>query len=132
MKKIFLLVFTLSITISAQEGWFQQNPLPTENDLTSVFFVSSNIGWAVGTNGTIIKTVDGGSNWIVQESATSNLISDIFFIDENNGWAVGYQIILSTTDGGLNWISQSCIYWLESVFFIDHDVGWIGFHLFGH
>ena len=46
--KISLLVFILSITISAQEGWFWQNPLPQGNGLHAVDFVNSDIGWAVG------------------------------------------------------------------------------------
>jgi hypothetical protein len=63
--KISLLVFILSISISAQNtGWFWQNPLPQGNTLNSVQLVSADIGWAVGDGGTILKTTDGGLSWI--------------------------------------------------------------------
>ena len=58
--KISLLVSILSITISAQDGWFWQNPLPQGNDLSSVHFVDEYVGWAIGKFGTIIRTTDGG------------------------------------------------------------------------
>ena len=31
--------------------------------LTSVYFVDNNIGWAVGENGTILKTTNLGDDW---------------------------------------------------------------------
>ena len=49
--KISLLVFIISITTSAQEGWFWQNPLPQGNTLYSIFFINPNTGWAVGEAG---------------------------------------------------------------------------------
>ena len=46
--KISLLVFILSITISAQQEWFWQNPLPQGHTLFDVEFINSDEGWAVG------------------------------------------------------------------------------------
>ena len=59
-----------------------------------------NNGYAVGTDGTIIQTTDGGENWSVQQSGTTVSLNSIFFSDENNGWAVeGFIDAISPTGG---------------------------------
>ena len=50
----------------SQIGWFWQNPTPQGNYLNDVKFISPNTGWAVGSLGTIIKTTNGGANWVEQ------------------------------------------------------------------
>jgi hypothetical protein len=69
MKK-FVLTFILLIIISFQlhAQWFWQNPKPQGNTLNSVDFVNENLGWAVGEYGTILKTTDGGMEWLIKTS----------------------------------------------------------------
>ena len=65
MKKIFYSILISSLFLQpvfSQEGWFQQSPFPTGEMLTSVKFIELT-GCAVGYNGTIIKTTDGGGTW---------------------------------------------------------------------
>ena len=64
---------------------------------------------AVGAGGTILKTIDGGANWILQtEPSGKNLRSVYFPQDAVTGYAVGEGgTILKTTDGGTNWVLQS-------------------------
>jgi photosystem II stability/assembly factor-like uncharacterized protein len=78
--KIVLLVFIVSITISAQ--WYQQNS-GTTNNLFNVQFVTELIGWTT-TEQVIYKTTDGGQNW--QYQYTQNPIFQIYFNNENVGW----------------------------------------------
>ncbi|MBK9229235.1 MAG: hypothetical protein IPL67_19790 [Ignavibacteria bacterium] len=66
MKKfiVSLILFSgLDSTAIAQTGWFWQNPLPQGNQLQSVDFSNSEAGWAVGQYGTILRTINGGTNW---------------------------------------------------------------------
>lgn len=42
---------------------WRQLPVPVSVDLTSVFFVDANHGWAVGHDGVILRTLDGGNQW---------------------------------------------------------------------
>lgn len=57
---------------AASEGrWVWQNPLPTGNTLRSVAFVDASTGWAVGRNGTILKTASAGASWLIQSSPTA-------------------------------------------------------------
>ena len=85
-----------------------QNPLPTGNILWDVVYINSNEGWAVGQHMTILKTTDGGYNWKVKSSASSDKLYSVSFIDDKSGLAVGTNgIILKTTDGGNDWALQN-------------------------
>jgi photosystem II stability/assembly factor-like uncharacterized protein len=69
--------------------------------LNSVYFANANTGYAVGFYGTIMKTSNGGTDWTIQNSGTSNHLSSVFFTDANTGYAVGdLGTILKTTNGG--------------------------------
>ena len=109
MKKY--LVLTIAILLlcnTANAQWFWQNPLPQGHLLKSVKFVSSNIGWAVGESGALIKTTNGGETWLVQPTGINNTLSSVDFADENNGIVVGtFGIILRTTNGGISWTDHS-------------------------
>ena len=49
----------------AGASWKQAN-VPVSSDLTAVFFVTDKSGWAVGHDGVILQTIDGGLNWNLQ------------------------------------------------------------------
>jgi len=140
--KTFLqtLFFFLLVTQICFAQWFWQNPLPQGNDLTSVKFISSDVGWAVGYGGTIIKTTNGGIKWTIQSNQTGYTLNSVSFTDENNGCAVGTMviwndslwahisvgIILNTTNGGTTWTEQISVteQWLYGVYFTDANNGW--------
>lgn len=129
MKKIglvysLILFFAISFQTSAQ--WVIINPQPQNNSLFRVQLVSNTIGWAVGDQGTIIKTSDGGASWIQQNSGTTKALYGVSFVNENFGTAVGDAgTILNTTDGGTHWNLQSSgtINEFENVYFSDVNIG---------
>ena len=103
------LTFSLiSFGISAQ--WYPQASGTNEN-LLSICFPDSLNGWAVGYNGTILHTDDGGDNWGTQSCDTNALLRDVYFTDTTHGWIAGfihqgyfdYGFIYRTNDGGVNW-----------------------------
>ena len=55
---------------------------------TDVDFIDSNYGTVVGSNGTILRTTDGGNSWFQQSSATSYSLTDVCFVDINIGTVV--------------------------------------------
>jgi len=56
----------------AGASWKQAN-VPVSSDLTAVFFVTDKSGWAVGHDGVILQTGDGGLSWILQlDGKTAN------------------------------------------------------------
>jgi photosystem II stability/assembly factor-like uncharacterized protein len=81
----------------------------TTNTLNSIHCIDANNGWIVGSNGTILKTNNGGESWRRQQRNTNDDLRDLYFIDENIGWIVGFgsASIMKTVDGGNNWIIQS-------------------------
>ena len=45
---------------------WKQASVPVSSDLTAVFFVDDEHGWAVGHDGVILHTADGGESWELQ------------------------------------------------------------------
>ncbi len=84
--------------------------------LHSVFFLDHNRGWAVGSRGALLATIDGGRTWKVKSSPIEDTIRDIYFTDDQNGVIVCERNIydlqtndepraylLKTMDGGEHW-----------------------------
>jgi photosystem II stability/assembly factor-like uncharacterized protein len=93
-----------------------------------VFFVNKDTGWVVGGPTGLMKTTNGGMDWI-DKPILNACLTDIFFADENVGWAIGPHdlicnpIIQKTTDGGETWIELQEADG-QSLYFIDSNVGW--------
>ena len=60
-----------------------------EEFLEDLCFVDDLNGWAVGDEGMVVKTTDGGSNWDVMPSGTATRLEAVDFVDSQNGWAAG-------------------------------------------
>lgn len=70
--------------------------------LTDVHFTDSQTGTAVGWNGIILRTTDGGKNWVTQNSNSTSYLTSVYFVNSNTGYAVGNSgTILATMDGGI-------------------------------
>ena len=72
---------------AALQLWEQESRGPA---LRGVDFVNPERGWAVGHDGTILATANGGATWTPQTSGTeADLLSSVSFVDAQTGWAVG-------------------------------------------
>jgi photosystem II stability/assembly factor-like uncharacterized protein len=60
-------------------------------------------GWAVGSNGSIAHTIDGGAGWDLQLSGVQATLRAVSFADGQRGLAVGDHVVLATGDGGSHW-----------------------------
>jgi photosystem II stability/assembly factor-like uncharacterized protein len=108
-------------TTDAGNSWTALNP-GTSNRLTSVFFVTSDIGYAAGDY-IILKTTDGGINWTTQNTQ-SVYYRSLFFTDQENGYLTGTNMsIFRTTDGGITWTYQTVNEMIYSIYFIDKENG---------
>ena len=77
---------------------------------------------------TLLKTVDGGSNWSPVNLNLSSNLQSIFFPNNQIGYIVGWDgEILKTEDSGSNWASQNSVNMNGNldVFFTDDDTGYI-------
>ncbi len=104
-------------------------PITTKQILHS-FFTSTLIGHVGCTDGTIMKTNDGGANWHTTSSVNSipAEIATLYFCDKNTGFATrGHSTILKTNDGGETWsgISGTSDF-INTYFFLDPQNGFIG------
>jgi fibro-slime domain-containing protein len=82
--------------------------LPATVVLNDIRFASATHAWAVGTAGTILKSVDGGSVWTAQASGVAVQINAIDFpVNNQEGWAAANGgRILATVDGGTTWTAS--------------------------
>lgn len=76
------------------------------NHLESIYFLDNNLGFIVGQNGRIIKSTNGGNNWVAKSSGTTSNLRSVYFVDTQIGFAVGTNgTIIKSTNGGENWVN---------------------------
>ena len=91
----------------------QPTPLQDDAALNDVQLVGSHSGWAVGAQGSIWHTADGGASWALQDSSTEANLTSVCFLTDRVGWIAGnavqpyasipYGVVLFTEDGGGTW-----------------------------
>jgi photosystem II stability/assembly factor-like uncharacterized protein len=133
IPKAITLIILLSIFVSnnsySQPSWVWQAPAPTGNTLQSIKFVDVQTGYSCGNVGVILKTTNGGQNWIALPTPKNRNYNGIDFINATTGVAVGdSSAIIRTTNGGISWnvITPPIINrHLWSVDFATADTGYI-------
>lgn len=130
----FLMLFLLgSDQLHSQCGqgeWEWQNPLPQGNTLYDLHVFDKDSAVFVGTKGTIIRTMDGGSSWDISYCTDGGTwdLKHVHFVNDSTGWTVGESgTILHTEDGGMNWSQQNSgtSNYLLAVHFVDSSYGWV-------
>src|SRR5205823_9144304 len=99
---------TLNVTAQVR-GWLWQNPLPQGNAIYAVRFASDKRhGWAVGSDGAILRTYDGGFEWAAQTAPVVTTLYGLFIKDKNNAVAVGARgMVITTESGGVRWLRRA-------------------------
>ena len=78
-----------------------------EDSIYGMCFINGDDGWAVGSNGVIFATENGGKSWDDLDSGTKEHLSDVLFLSKDEGWAIGHHgTILHTINGGRSWERQ--------------------------
>lgn len=94
------------VLLSSDGKSWKQVLTPADATLVRVRFLDDSHGWAVGYDGTILATSDGGKNWQLAQfdAAWGRPFFDILFLDASNGLVAGGNGMLKrTTDGGKTW-----------------------------
>ena len=74
---LFLFIMTLSFTVSKAQ-WVELDPGVNET-LYDIYAITPDIVVAVGFNGTIIKSIDGGETWQQKDSGTTKMLKKFSF-----------------------------------------------------
>ncbi len=105
--------------------------------LHAVQFIDESEGWAVGDDGAIWHSIDGGANWERQKTGTRASLRSVFFLTPYTGWAVGrvegangggsVGVMLKTTDGGIQWdeVGVNVLPGLQAIRFLDEKTGFV-------
>ncbi len=103
--------------------------------LRAIQFVDKKEGWAVGDEGVIWHTIDGGKNWERQSTGVRASLRSLYFLNPFVGWVVGREelplgkgsagVLLLTTDGGVHWrrLAPRTMPGLNQIRFIDEKIG---------
>ena len=93
-----------------QGEYWHQAQVSVSGMLTAVTFPSSRVGYAVGHDAVILKTVNGGLSWkeVYKDIAQNLPLLDVWFANTEFGIAAGaYGMLLKTGNGGKTWQSIS-------------------------
>ena len=98
----------VAVAQQAERGWVWQNPLPQGNAIYAVRFASDKrTGWAVGADGVILHTVDGGFRWEEQHAQMPVPLYGLYVKDAKTAVAVGARgLVLTTSNGGRRWVTH--------------------------
>lgn len=88
-----------------QLTWTPTNAPAAASRYDDIWFLDPDVGWAVNSNGHVLKTADGGASW-QQQFASGAYLRCVGFADSQRGWVgtltPGTQLF-QTVDGGATW-----------------------------
>jgi len=96
-------------TTNGGQTWNTQLLPMSAKYLRALELIDGNKLWAVGRNGTIIYSSNGGNSWSVQTSSVDTTLFDIDFSDSLRGLIAGNDIVLYTQNGGRNWYPANLV-----------------------
>jgi len=115
-------------TTNGGMNWSRQVlPVIPFHSFLSVYAISPDTAWITGTEGIILSTVNGGTNWILKYLGNSYGVLSSYFLNSNTGYlTTNGSAIYKTTNNGTNWLLQlndtSTI--LNSIYFTSKDTGY--------
>lgn len=114
LKSFIVLVFCAAFFAQNAYAVWEKQKSNTLAWLYDVYFTDEKTGWIAGSDGTLLKTADGGAIWRQERKFTGDSFRQIYFTDEKHGWilcergiynrgALRSSYLLKTADGGTTW-----------------------------
>jgi len=137
MHHVRFLVAALVIAVLAAPGLAQPPVAFADAGIHAIQFIDQAEGWAVGDDGVIWHSMDGGKHWERQKPGTRASLRGVHFQTPYTGWVVGRNelangggsvgVMLRTTDGGLTWqeMGTNVLPGLHAVRFFDEKSGFV-------
>lgn len=91
-------------TTNGGKTWTDHSSGYTGMRFMDIFYVEDSVVFMSGNDGLILRSLDGGRNWVTLKTGTSEQLWGLWFQSRKIGFAVGSNgIILRTTNGGTVW-----------------------------
>ena len=112
MKTFLFSLISLFMVMSEASSQWVISEIDTKASFRSIHAVNSKVVWAGGSQGTVLKTTNGGANWIVLKVAGYELLDfrgiyamshNVAFIMSAGEAEKAAAVILKTEDGGVTW-----------------------------
>lgn len=122
MQRIWTGLFVVSVVAIILIRYGQASSVSLEQSrddatIRAFWFADDQEGWAVGDDGLILHTIDGGQTWERQASGTRANLRGVHFLSPFIGYVVGEEalpetsltsgVLLMTRDGGATWRTAS-------------------------
>lgn len=137
MRHVRFPVAAVIVAVLAAKSFAQPTVPFGDAGVHAIQFVDPAEGWAVGDDGVIWHSIDGGKTWERQKSGTRASLRGVHFLTPYTGWAVGrlesanggasVGVMLKTTDGGITWEEKgvNVLPGLHGVHFFDEKLGFV-------
>lgn len=120
--------FCIHKTTNAGANWTDQNSGYTSMRFMAIWISHPDTVYMSGNDGIIIKTVNGGNNWVTVYSEPTLQLWGMFFVNSLTGFTSGSTgRIMKTTNAGANWfnVTSPTQTSLNSIYFINENTGFI-------
>jgi photosystem II stability/assembly factor-like uncharacterized protein len=123
---------TVRKTTNGGVNWISQMVPTNSYELTSIYFIDSNIGIITKANydytRSIYRTTNGGNQWYEIYTGSPHSLRAISFPNSVKGYLIGDEgDFFETNNSGANWSFRpvGVMNWFYDGFFINENVGWI-------
>lgn len=120
--------YNIHKTTNAGANWIDQNSGYTSMRFMAIWLRHPDTVYMSGNDGKIIRTINGGTNWVTVHSETGLQLWGLYFVNQQTGFASGSTgRIMKTTNAGVNWfnLSSPTQTSLNSIYFINENTGFI-------
>lgn len=109
MNKLFLLLLVISLITAMFFSEIIAGPINGVNcpSTSADDPLSTNIAYACGDTGLVIKTTNGGLNWCRMSIPTTQHLFSIYFVNQTIGVVVGGGGVIYYTTNGTTWTASS-------------------------
>jgi photosystem II stability/assembly factor-like uncharacterized protein len=123
--------YSVMKSIDGGASWFILDTTVFYGYFRGLFFINRDTGTAVGRQGLIRTTTNGGATWVqrvlyLPVQFGDSTITDVIYVNTLTGYACGNNgIVVKTTNGGVNWTytPTGVLSYLQGIYFTDANTG---------